>query len=334
MLPLFSAALDERLTRYLQAFIPFLGNVDRFVPFQLYCRGLLLAEERTSIESIARRFAPQAGKARSIHQSLHHFIADAPWDDEKVLEELYRRLVPRMEQRGPIKAWILDEICVPKRGSASVGVARQGWRAGRELRNSQVVIMLGIANEDAFLPIAHRLYLGQEWTDDPKRRAAAKLPPGLLFQSKASIALEQLQSAHACGVSAGILISELPCANEVSFRERLAELGLSYCLAVEEEVAESVTMSGLPGERLALDESSREEKPRYFLSTLHPEVLSPFVARMAQRRPFLERERALLEERIGFAHYEGRGWRGVRHHMTMCLIAYGFVVLERMPLQL
>ncbi len=31
---------------------------------------------------------------------------------------------------------------------------------------------------------------------------------------------------------------------------------------------------------------------------------------------------------LGLDHYEGRGWRGFHHHLTMAAIAYLFVVVD------
>ncbi|MCB1632003.1 MAG: transposase, partial [Pseudomonadales bacterium] len=56
-----------------------LGHADRREPFRHYCTGLLLPGERKSVEPMAAQVAPD--RVRSKHQSLHHFVADAPWSD-------------------------------------------------------------------------------------------------------------------------------------------------------------------------------------------------------------------------------------------------------------
>ena len=60
------------------------GHADRRIPFQSYCTGLLLPGERKSVEPMAARLAPDS--VRRMHQSLHHFVADAPWSDEAMLD--------------------------------------------------------------------------------------------------------------------------------------------------------------------------------------------------------------------------------------------------------
>jgi SRSO17 transposase len=49
-----------------------------------YCTGLLLPGERKSVEPMAARLARDY--VQRMHQSLHHLVADAPWDDQEMLE--------------------------------------------------------------------------------------------------------------------------------------------------------------------------------------------------------------------------------------------------------
>ena len=59
------------------------------------------------------------------HQSLHHFVAKAAWDDAALLAAVRDYVLPAIEKRGPIRAWIVDDTGLPKKGKLSVGVARQ-----------------------------------------------------------------------------------------------------------------------------------------------------------------------------------------------------------------
>src|SRR5690349_25032917 len=77
-------AQQKRLAAYLDSLAQAAGHSDRIEPFKAYCTGLLLPGERKSVEPMAARLAP--GNVRSMHQSLHHLVADAPWDDEAILD--------------------------------------------------------------------------------------------------------------------------------------------------------------------------------------------------------------------------------------------------------
>jgi SRSO17 transposase len=35
-----------------------------------------------------------------------------------------------------------------------------------------------------------------------------------------------------------------------------------------------------------------------------------------------------LEQELGPGHFEVRSWRGFRHHVTLCIAAYGFSLLS------
>jgi SRSO17 transposase len=34
-----------------------------------------------------------------------------------------------------------------------------------------------------------------------------------------------------------------------------------------------------------------------------------------------------MKEELGLDHFEGRSWRGLHHHLTLCFMAYGFLRL-------
>ena len=36
-----------------------------------------------------------------------------------------------------------------------------------------------------------------------------------------------------------------------------------------------------------------------------------------------------MKEELGLDHFEGRSWRGFRHHAALVILAYGFLLLER-----
>jgi SRSO17 transposase len=88
-----------------------------------YCTGLLLPGERESVAPMAARLYPNS--VRQAHQSMHHIVADAAWSDEAMLEAVRAYVLPPMEHKGPIGAWIVDDTGWGKKGTHSVGVTRQ-----------------------------------------------------------------------------------------------------------------------------------------------------------------------------------------------------------------
>lgn len=226
-----SSARQQRLTKYLDYLAAGAGHADRVVPFSLYCTGLLLPGERKSIEPMAARLAP--GNVRRMHQSLHHMVADAPWGDEAVLERVRDQVLPAMTKASPIVAWIVDDTGLPKKGTHSVGVARQYCGQTGKQDNCQVAVSLSAATWKASLPIAYRLYLPQAWANNRRLRQQAKIPAEIPFQTKLEIALDEMRQARADGVPSGTVLADPAYGNDTGFRKAVAEMKLSYVVGVQ-----------------------------------------------------------------------------------------------------
>ena len=104
---------------------------------------------------MAARLCPD--NVRQSHQSLHHIVAHAPWSDDDILDAVRRYAVPAMENQGPIVAWIVDDTGFVKKGTHSVGVARQYCGQVGKQENCRVAVSLSISTMQASLPIAWRL---------------------------------------------------------------------------------------------------------------------------------------------------------------------------------
>ena len=95
--------MDEDLSRdrfaaYLGGLIEVIGHADRADPLRDYCLGLLMPGERKSVEPIAAVTAPARVSAQ--HQSLLHFVANAPWSDERVLAKVRELVLPTSKAAG------------------------------------------------------------------------------------------------------------------------------------------------------------------------------------------------------------------------------------------
>lgn len=369
-----------------------IGHADRAVPLHDYCVGLLLPAERKSVEPIAALTAPAQTAAK--HQSLLHFVANAPWSDECVLTKVRQIVLPEIERLGAIEATIVDDTGFPKQGKHSVGVARQYCGQLGKQDNCQAVVSLSVANHHASLPIAHRLYLPEIWASDPQRRNKAKVPKDIVFQTKPQIALAQLKAAQADGVALGTVLADAGYGNGSQFRAGVTELGLRYIVGIQSnlllwkadavlpiqgedgqqparpplrakqitakdlalslpsdawqtvtwrEDAEAftsrfarlrirpVTAAEQPAEEWLLVEwpEDEAEPTKYWLSTLSEDITFEDLVDRAKLRWRIERDYQELKQEVGLGDYEGRGWRGLHHHITLCIAAYGFLIVER-----
>ena len=221
----------SRFAEYIEQLTEAVGHADRHGPLAAYCTGLLLPGDRKSVEPMAARLAPDAIGAK--HQSLHHFVAKAPWQDAALLSAVRAFVLPKMERQAPIRAWIIDDTGMPKKGRHSVGVARQYCGELGKQGNCQVAVTLSAASDHASLPIALRLYLPQAWTNDKARCKKAGVPKEIEFQTKPQIALAQIRQAIKDGVPQGIMLADAGYGNDTGFRSGLTELELEYVVGVQ-----------------------------------------------------------------------------------------------------
>jgi SRSO17 transposase len=379
-----------------------LRHASRGASARAYCTGLLLPGERKSVEPMAARIAP--GRVQAKHQSMHHVVAQAAWDDAAVLRRVRELVLPAIERHGPVRYWIVDDTGFPKQGSASVGVARQYCGQLGKQDNCQIAVSLSVANDHASLPIAYRLYLPETWAEDPARRAKAGVPEAIAFATKTAIALEQIRQACVDGVPIGVVLGDAAYGNETAFRVGVSDRALSYVLGVQSSTTvwppgtaplppppytgrgrppsllhrspehQPVSVKDLarrlparswrtvrwregsraafasrfaalrvrpahrdiwrcepwPEEWLLIEWPKGETEPtKCWLSNLPPSTTRKQLVHTAKARWVIERDYQELKQEIGLGHYEGRGWRGVHHHASLCIAAYGFLVAER-----
>ena len=72
------------------------------------------------------------------------------------------------------------------------------------------------------------------------------------------------------------------------------------------------------------------EPSRYFLSTLPADISFKDLVASVKMRWRIERDYLELKQEVGLGHYEERNWRGFHHHASLCIAAYGFLMIERL----
>jgi len=223
----------RRFQEYLDRLAGVVGHYDRREPLRAYLTGLSLSGERKSVEPMAALIDPRHVRAR--HQSMHHFVANAPWDDAAVLHVARDWVLEQMERHGPVAAWVVDDTSFLKKGRHSVGVARQYSGVVGKEENCQVVVTVTLANDAVSVPVAYRLYLPQEWAKDRARRRDAGVPREVAFQPKWQIALEQVTALWAEGLPPAPVVTDAGYGNITAFRDHLTTLPIPYIVGVAGE---------------------------------------------------------------------------------------------------
>ncbi|MDP3951331.1 IS701 family transposase [Microbacterium sp.] len=215
---------------YIESFFTGLGREERRRALGWYVTGLLLDGERKSIEPIAARLVESADEIEAMRQRLQQAVSVATWSET----EVYRRLALRLESELPgVEALVFDDTGFPKKGTHSVGVARQYSGTLGRVDNCQVATSLHLAGQAGSGCIGMRLYLPEEWTKDRERCAAVGVPENLEFIPKWKIALDLVDAAISWGVHKHVVLGDAAYGDVTEFRKELTKRDLKYLLAVQ-----------------------------------------------------------------------------------------------------
>ena len=136
---------------------------------QDYLRGLLVqAQERGNAENLAEAVEDASPRV------LQRFLTEAKWDDQAVTAALQQYLAPRLTDLEAV--WIVDGSDFPKQGKKSVGVTRQYCGALGKVANCQAGVFLAYSSPRGRALVDKRLFLPEEWTDNPIRCTQAGVP--------------------------------------------------------------------------------------------------------------------------------------------------------------
>jgi SRSO17 transposase len=367
-----------------------------------YCTGLLLDVSRKSVEPIAAQIAPERVSAK--HQSLLHFVGQSEWSGGRLIEAVCAQVLPAMEKREKVCAWIIDDTGFVKKGKHSVGVGRQYCGQVGKKENCQIAVSLSVANHDFSLPVAFQLYLPKDWAQDDDRRNKAGIPETIEFLTKPQIALQQLEKAVEQGITPGVVLADPAYGTDTQFRTQITKMGMEYAVGIRSDVSiwpQGTTFAvpanyrgqgrpseilkpvgaisplsvkqfalGLkphdwhtitwregsnseltsrfararimiahrhhkqkqprPEEWLLIEWPESEEAPiKYWLSSLPEQTGLKDLVDTVKLRWRIERDYLELKQEVGLNHYEGRGWRGFHHHVSLCIAAYGFLICQQ-----
>ena len=154
--------LKPELDLFLERYAAWFGRDETQDHANRFVQGLLLGGDRRSVENIAEAIDG------CVVASLQKFIAQSPWSDDRVVEELQRHV---SEVLGDADASLnVDETGFPKKGTKSVGVKRQYAGCLGRTDNCQVGVCVNYRSAAGHTLIDRRLFLPEEWAADYPRR--------------------------------------------------------------------------------------------------------------------------------------------------------------------
>lgn len=215
-------SLAERLIDFVRPYQEVVGWTAREKQLSAFVAGLLGGAERKSVEPIAL--------AQGVdRRQLQHLVGVSPWDHTPLLGRLQ---VEVGEQIGdPEGVLVVDGSGMPKKGTESVGVARQWCGRLGKVESCQVGIFLAYQGKNSSTLVDERLYLPRAWAFDEGRRLKAKVPATVTFRKPWELADEMLRHVGP-RLPHRWIVGDTEFGRAAAFRDRLAKRGERYVMEV------------------------------------------------------------------------------------------------------
>jgi SRSO17 transposase len=181
------AGLADELVHFHAQFQACFGRIEHRRLGLAYLAGLLSHRTAKSVEPIALAFLdPQAVRP------LQRFLKSYGWD-HTTMEATHQALLAEAIAE-PAGMLTVDSCEFPKKGTESVGVARQYCGAVGKVENCQAGVFVGYASRKGYGLVTSRLYLPESWfaPEQEQRRQATRVPAALVFQTKPQLARDLL----------------------------------------------------------------------------------------------------------------------------------------------
>ena len=175
--------LADALVQFHAQFHACFGRIEHRRLGLAYLSGLLSTQAAKSVEPIALAFL-DADAVRP----LQRFMKSYGWDDAAMAATHQALLAATLA--APDAMLTVDSCEFPKKGTESVGVARQYCGARGKVDTCQSGVFVGYTSENGYGLVASRLYLPASWftPEQAQRRQDTRVPEQLGFQTKPQIA--------------------------------------------------------------------------------------------------------------------------------------------------
>jgi SRSO17 transposase len=219
----------ERLAAFVAEMASGLPHVRQRENALVYVRGLIEQGGRKSLQPALFRLEESPAR----YESMQQFLADSPWQPELVVRACAERVAPEIG----VLAWVVDDTGIVKQGKHSPGVKRQYSGTLGKIGNCQITVSVHAVGSRGTLPLGWSLYLPEEWCVDELRRARAKVPAAVVFETKPQLADGLIEQAAAWQVPLAPILADTGYGDDSAFRTRLHARELEYVLAVSAQVS-------------------------------------------------------------------------------------------------
>ena len=168
-------------------------------------------------------------------QSLQHFLSQSDWDWRAVMAQVGQEADALLG--GSVESClVIDETGIPKKGTKSVGVARQWCGQLGKVDNCQVGVFAGLARGRSVCLTDARLYLPKEWIRSTKRCRQAGVPEAdRVLKSKPELALEMVQTARENGLRFSWVAADGAYGQDAALLRALDKSGETFVMDVHRD---------------------------------------------------------------------------------------------------
>jgi SRSO17 transposase len=190
-----------------------------------YLKGLLSPVERKNAWQLAE------GVGDDTPYGFQHLLGRADWDANAVRDDLHAYVVEHLGE--PDGILVVDETGFLKKGSKSVGVAKQYCGTAGKVETCQIGVFLAYASPRGRTFLDRELYLPREWTSDTERRQEAGVPEDVALTTKPQLAKRMLERALDAGVPAAWVTGDTVYGGDRRLRMWLEGRNQPFVLAVK-----------------------------------------------------------------------------------------------------
>jgi len=201
------------------------SNSNQSIKAELYVCGLFQAK-RSNIERMS-----ETVKDADYHQ-IQHFISESPWDGRTVMDSVATDTDKLFGNFDEVYL-LIDESTHLKKGTKSVGVARQYSGQVGKVDNCQVAVYAALSADKYCSLIDGKLYLPEEWTSNNSRCKSVGIPKTeIKYKTKLELALEMISYHKQKGTRFHWIGGDGLYGHDSKFRNSIADMDLLYMLDI------------------------------------------------------------------------------------------------------
>lgn len=203
---------------------PALGRAETRGSAGAFIDGLLGPAERKT----GWMLAEQAGLDRP--HRIQSLLGRGRWSADALRDRVRDYVAEALGDEAGVL--VVDETGFPKKGTHSVGVARQYSGTAGRVDNCQIGVFAAYASRWGQALVDRRLYLPRGWAEDDARRAKAQVPEETTFATKPAIAGTMLAELLDAGLPVRWVLADALYGSDFRLRHMLEGRGQPYVLAV------------------------------------------------------------------------------------------------------